>query len=98
MPVGPIHYIEDLLNKLEGDVLVEKVAHGVHEDHLGCLPGERQFKGVIMEGQAKTVRIVWLPHGVESLGQSFSITVLAACADLCTTRSRIPRGFSPLDR
>ncbi len=33
----------------------------------------------------KTICIVWLPHGVESFCQSFSITVLTARAHLCTT-------------
>ena len=44
VPVGLLHRIEYLRDMADRDLLVEQVAHGIHEDHPGLLPFKRLQK------------------------------------------------------
>ena len=41
VPVGPFHHATNSLDIVVRHILVKEVAHGVHEDHLRCLPPQR---------------------------------------------------------
>src|SRR5262249_49759193 len=89
---------EDLLNEALGDVLVEEVAHAIHEDGPGLLPGQGQAEAVRpdLEVEALFVGMAWDP--TESLGKRLGVAVLAPGADLRAACDRVPRGIRPFDR
>lgn len=98
MPVRPLHDAEHLLDVAGGHILVEEIAHGVHEDRPGLPPTKRQIKHLGLQGQLEPVCVVRLAHGLKALSHGFRIAMQAARADLGATCDRIPGSLSPLDR
>ncbi len=95
VPCGAIHDIEHPEDEVQRDPLMKQVAHGVDEDGLRCLPGQRQRQSVLVYRQVEPGRIVRLPHGLEAFGHAFSIAVLAPGADLGAAGDGIPGRFRP---
>ena len=99
--------IEDLRDELDGHVLMEEVAHRVHEDETGSVPTLRHIKGRGMEGEPEAraarpgvavVLVLDRAHRLEPLGQSERVAVVAARRGTVAARGRVPRRLSPLDR
>jgi hypothetical protein len=91
------HRIENSLDKRKGHGRVKKVAHGIDKNHPGNSPRFRKIDHVVMQCEIETVAVTVISHRLQSLRQSFRVTILAARADFCATRHWIPRRFCPLD-
>src|SRR6266511_3744344 len=97
MPVCPFHYIKDFLDKLKGDIFMEKIAHGIDKNNLRLFPFKRFFNRIFMHGEFEAISIICLPHCLQAKSHSFSIAVFTTRTDLCTASERIPCRFCPLD-
>ena len=97
MPAGAPHHVKDLLDVTEGHLLVEKVAHGIHEDPIRALPLQWQFQHVRLEREPEAVDVVPLSHGLQTFRQSLGVAVLAGRADLRASGYGIPSGIRPFD-
>ncbi len=62
MTLGTGHYIEDLLDELEGDVFMKEVAHGIDEDAAGLSPVQGHIENMGVERNLESVAIVGLAH------------------------------------
>src|SRR5215212_4849569 len=88
------HYPEDLLQKVEWHLLVEQVAHRVHEHPARLAPPPRLFQAFRVEGKIEAVGEVL----AEALGDGFGVAVLAAGAHFVAADCRIPGLVCPLYR
>src|SRR5580704_18261903 len=95
MPVGSLHGVKGPDDMLPGNVLMEKVAHGVHENHAWLFPVERLQQAFGPDRDVKTVFEGMAPHAAESLGEPCSIAVVASGADLGAAGDRVPGGICP---
>lgn len=62
MPMGVVHDAKGVLNEVVRDFLEKKVAHGIYKDNLRLFPGERESKGINMNGRRKTLAIFGNAH------------------------------------
>ena len=97
VPVRAPHHVEHALDVRERHILVEQVAHRVHEDRLRLLPLERQLQHLRLQRELEAVPVVRLPHRLQPLRHALGVAVLAARADLVAARDRVPRRLGPLD-
>jgi len=97
VPARLLHGVEDLVDIGERHVLVEQVAHGIHEDHLRRADGERLFQAMRAQGQVEAFLIGMARHAPEPLREPLRIAVVAARADLRAARHRVPRQVRPFD-
>ena len=79
-------------------VVVEQIAHRVHEDRLRRAPPKRELQYLRLQGEVEPVLVVRLPRRLQPLRPPLGAAVLAARADLRAARHRIPRRLGPLDR
>ena len=98
MPLGAAHHVEDVLHKLVGDVLVEQVAHRVHEDHPRPLPTQRLVEPFRPEPKVESLLVGVTRDTAPSLGECFGVAVGAARRDLVAACDRVPGGLGPFDR
>ena len=105
---GPFqHHLEHPPHERLGDVLVEEVAHAVHEDLPRLPPAERILQAFRPEPHRErvTTRDVGIrlrlagEIGVleEAVRQDGSVAVVAACRHTRAPRDRVPRGVRPLN-
>ena len=97
MPRGLLHGAEDLSDEGEGNLLVEKVAHAVHEDRAGLLPCERQFQTLWPKSEVEALLEVVAWNATPALGKNLGIAMLAAGTNLRTTCDRVPGRIRPLN-
>ena len=83
--------------KLDGDLLVKQVAHGVDEDHAGLLPRERLGQPLGAQGQVEAVFEGMAGRVSEALGQKLGVAVVAATGDLGAAGNGIPGPVGPFD-
>ena len=83
--------------KLVRHVLVEQVAHAVHEDQLRLLPQQGSLNACRPELQVEALLVRMPRHATKSLGKRLGVAISTARRDLCAARYRVPRGFRPLD-
>jgi hypothetical protein len=62
VPRRPLHDVEHAPNVALRNLVVEEIAHGVHEHDLRFLPTERESQGPLVQGNLKAMLVVWLPH------------------------------------
>jgi hypothetical protein len=82
VPMGASHDIEYLCDVVWGYLTVEKIAHAVHKHAARLLPAQGEFEHTRLQREFKTVPVVFLSHGLQAMGEAFSVTELAAGADL----------------
>lgn len=97
MPMRFCHGGEYPLDERNGHAVMEKIAHGVYEDPLRFLPGERKLKSRFMEGELEAVGVFGLSHGSQAQRHPLRIAVVAAGAEEVTASGWVPSGFGPLD-
>jgi len=97
VPVRLVHDAEHTPNVLHWDLVVEKVAHAVHEDPLRGLPRDRVLQHVGLECQFEPVAVVLVSHGLQAVRESLRVAMLTAWANLVATRHRVPRRVGPFD-
>src|SRR6266446_4910613 len=97
VPRCAFHRIEDAIDKFLGNVLVEKIAHGIHEDHARRAPAEWLFQPLRAQGQIEA-RLEWVTGcTAKPLREALGIAVIASGADLRAAGDGIPGRVSPLD-
>ena len=62
VPARLPHDIENALDEIVGNILVEKVTHGVHENRARLLPVKRQTECMLMNGRLEPIHVVALAH------------------------------------
>jgi hypothetical protein len=86
------------IEKLVRNILMEQVAHAVHEIH-GRFPSlKRLTKSTLVNRELKLVLVPRSAHSVKTPRHHFSIAILAARRDLVATRRWVPRLLSPFNR
>ncbi len=96
MPRGLFHGAENPSDEAEGNLLVEKVAHAVHEDRPGLLPSHGKVKTLRPEPKIKPLFEVVTGNSTPTLCKDLGIATLATRADLRAARHRIPGRIGPL--
>ena len=91
------HRVTHAPNKFLRHLLVKQVAHRVHEDHSWFSPSERLIEALGPQRQIESVFKWMAGRPAKTLGEAFSVTVIAACADLCAASDWVPRRIRPLD-
>src|SRR5690606_39891241 len=98
MPVGFLHHVKNAINERAIDILVEEIAHRIHEDHAWLLPDKRLLEPRRPEPQTETL-LVWMAgNTAPSLGEALGITIVTPAADLGAAGHWPPRRARPLDR
>lgn len=97
MPVRRQHHAADLLDVVVRHLVVEEVAHRIHENLLGRRPpdGVAQFFG--HQAQIETELEGMSFHATESLGQGLGVAMLTPWADFSAAPDWVPSGICPLD-
>ena len=62
--IGQDHDLEYLFYKRYRHILMEKVAHGVDEDHLVLFPAHGRTQHVRLEGDLEPMGIIGVTHGL----------------------------------
>src|SRR5918992_2146663 len=94
VPVAFRHDLEDLLQEIQGHLLMEQVAHGVDEYATWLTPAPRFIQAFWVEGEVEAIWEVLM----EAFRESFGIAVFAARAYLVAPDGRVPGLVRPLDR
>src|SRR5659263_253711 len=97
MPVRLPHDIENALDEIGGNVPMEKIAHGVHENRARLLPVKRQTQRMLMNSRLETVHVVALAHRLKTARHAFGVAVAATRACLSATSDGVPGGLGPFD-
>jgi hypothetical protein len=97
MPVRLLHRIEHLVDELTVDVLVEQVAHRVHEDHPRLLPERGLFQSRRPERQVESLLVGMSWNAPPTLSEAFGVAVVTARTDLGAARHRVPRRIRPFN-
>lgn len=87
--------VHNTVDKLEGNVLVEDVAHGADEDVVGLAPLQRLIEGVLMERQLEAVAVFLQSHGFQSTGHYLGIAMRTAGGTFGATSDGVPRLVGP---
>ena len=85
-------------DELVRDVLVEQVAHRVHEDHPRPAPAQRLLEPLGPQPQVEALLVGVARHAAPALGERLGVAVRAAGRDLRAARHRVPGRLGPLDR
>ena len=97
VPRRALHRIEDAIDKILGNVLMEKVAHGIHEDHARRSPAERLLQSLWTQSQIEA-SLEWMTRSTtKSFGEALGIAVITSGADLRATGDGVPGRVSPFD-
>jgi hypothetical protein len=83
--------------KSSGNVLVEEVAHRVHEDHPRPAPAQRLLQPRRPEPQVEALFIRVAGDTAEALREGLGVAVRAARRDLRAARDRVPGRLGPFD-
>ena len=75
---GFAHNVKDFRQKIEGDIVVKKVAHRIDENCVRMLPMQRRFKGVRMCSNTKTIDIIATARGFQAQSHTFGVAILTA--------------------
>ena len=97
MSRGHGHHGEDTVYPFIRDFLMEKVAHAVHEDRSGLLPGQGKVKPLRPESQIKSLLEMMPRDSTPALCKDLGIAMLATRTDLRAASDGIPRGVGPFD-
>lgn len=92
-----LHCLKDAANEPQRHIWMKQIAHRVHENPSRLFPRVRQIENVFMERDTKPSPVAMIPHCAQAQREPLGITVLAAGADLCATRYRVPRRLGPFD-
>ena len=87
--------VHNAVDKLEGDLLVEDVAHGADEDVVGLAPLQRLAEGILMERQLEAVAVFLQSHSLQATRHHFGIAMRTAGRTLGATRDGVPRFIGP---
>ena len=79
------------------DVLVEEVAHRVHEDHPWLFPGHRLLQPRRPERQVEALFVGVPRNAAPALRETFRVAVVTARTEFGAARDRVPRRVRPLD-
>jgi hypothetical protein len=97
MMICSLDRVEDALDEVVWHVVVEEIAHGVHEYHSRRGPMQRCFKKVRLQRGTKLVSIAVLAHRMKSARHTLGVAELASRADLGAASDRVPSGVRPFD-
>jgi len=97
VPVGTLHRVEHLFDKLPRHFLVEEVAHGVDENHPRFAPLKGLLKALRAQRQVEAALEGMAGHTAESFGEPLGVAAIAPGADLRAARHRVPRRVGPFD-
>jgi hypothetical protein len=85
-----MHYRKNALDKINRDVRMKKITHGINKDTTRLFPTERKLQDMFMGAEAKTIGVIWMPHCLEAPGHSLGITVLTPRANFGAARDWVP--------
>lgn len=97
MPIGRHHYLRNGQDIFVRDSIVEKVAHGVDEDHFRVAPTKRLRELFGHKSQVEALLVGMPLDAAKTLGERLGITVLAARADLRAAAHWVPGRICPFD-
>lgn len=92
-----VHHSENLLDELQADILVEQIAHRVHENHRGFVPRVGNGERRLVLTELETVLVFFDPHRLQTPRHDLRVAEFAPCGNLVAARGRIPREFGPFD-
>src|SRR5262245_60398172 len=98
VPVGPVHHPKDTPDAFQRDLVVEKVAHAVHEHALRLLPTESFFQFFRDEPQIEALFERVSRYATKPFCKSFRVAVLAAGTDFGAAPNGVPGRIRPFDR
>src|SRR5215211_2973862 len=94
VPIAFRHDLEDLLQEVQGHLLMEQVTHGVDEYATWLTPAPRFIQAF---GVKREVKAIWEVL-VKAFGDGLGVAVFAARAYLVAPDGRVPGLVRPLDR
>ena len=94
---GSGYNVEDPGYKIERDIFVKEIAHGVDENGAGLFPIERYLQSMRVQGELEAVGIVGAAHRLEAAREAFGVAVFAAGTDLRAAGDGVPSGLSPFN-
>lgn len=94
---GAPDHVEYLIEKAERDIVVEQVAHRVHEVHRRFVPLERLIQALGENAEGEPVFVPFCTHGLQPPRHGLGVAVFAAGRNLGAARCRIPRLLCPFD-
>jgi hypothetical protein len=97
VPVGQRHHAGHANDELVRHVLVEQVAHRVHEHAAARRPQERVAEFLGHETQVEALLVGVALHTAEAFRERRGVTDFAAGADLRATADGVPRRVGPFD-
>src|ERR1035438_6812332 len=97
MPLGSDHHRRDCFNVLIRNSVVKEVAHGVDEDHFGCLPAQRLGELFRYQAKIEALLVGMAGDAAKTLGEHFGVAVLASGAYFCATAYGVPGCVGPFD-
>src|SRR5579864_5717917 len=97
VPVRLFHGVENAIDELEGDFLVEEIAHRIDEDHLWFAPPQRLIQPLWTKLEVEAIFKGVSGDPAEPLREALGVAVIAASADFRATRHRVPRRVGPFD-
>src|SRR3990172_11254452 len=97
MPVRFLHRVEDARDEPRWNVLVEEVAHRVHEYAAGPLPQTRLLQAFRPEPQVEPELEGVSLNTTKAFRKPLGVAVVATAADLRAARHGIPGCVGPLD-
>src|SRR5215831_10725947 len=97
VPVRLLHGAEDVANEFLRHILMEEVAHRIHEDHARLAPAKWLFKPFGPECEIEAVFEWMARRAPEALRETLRIAEVAPSTDLRASRHGIPGRIGPLD-
>ena len=97
MPVSLLHGIEYLVDECAVDVLMEEVAHRVHEDHARLFPKYGLLQSRRPECQVKTLLVGVSDNPAPALCEALGVAVVTTRTYLGAARHRVPGCVGPFD-
>ena len=97
MPGRAFHSVEHLIDESLWYPLMEKIAHGVHENLARLSPAQRLVEALRPQSQVEAAAEGMTGYPSETLRQALGVAIVASRADLGAPGDRISSGVGPLD-
>ncbi len=97
MPVGLFHGFENAIDERPRNLLMEKIAHGIHKNHPRPFPRQRLLKSLCPQRKVEPVLKRVSCYAAPTFRKSGRIAIVAAGRDLRTACNRIPCSVGPFD-
>lgn len=97
MSRGPTHDIENGFDERRGHRFVKEIRHGVDEHNPWSSPSQRLLEQRLVQRYCESSHVLADSHRTKPRSHPLRVAVLAALADLGTTRYGVPSYLCPFD-